>query len=68
MGQNAVIGDIVQVVGHTPVKTIQKYGNIYIADTFSLYSDMEPIGDGSLLLIDTVANDSVEVIAGDDFR
>jgi hypothetical protein len=63
--QNVIIGDIIQVVGHSPVKTVVKYENIYIADTFSLYPDMEPIGDGSLLMIDTEKEDGVTIISGD---
>jgi predicted phosphodiesterase len=64
LGRNAIIGDIIQVVGHTPVETVVKYNNVYIADTFSLYSNMEPIGDGSLLLIDTEKDDATEILSG----
>lgn len=45
-----------QVVGHTPVPTI-KYDedtNILYTDTWSTFSNRVPIGDGSLVLVDTV--------------
>jgi hypothetical protein len=66
LGRNAMIGDIIQIVGHTPVETVCKYNNVYIADTFSLYSNMEPIGDGTLLLIDTDREDDINIVVGNN--
>lgn len=49
-----------QIVGHTPVATacrgempgIDDAPEIWFCDTFSLFSDMRPIGDGSMLLVE----------------
>lgn len=41
-----------QIVGHTPVSTIDDWHNIIDIDTFSLTMAGNPIGDGSLLYID----------------
>lgn len=43
----------VQIVGHTPVEKITFENGVIICDTMSQYSDGKPIGDKSLLLIDT---------------
>lgn len=53
---------ISQIVGHTPVDTCQlaytpgfragEVPEIWFCDTFSLYSNMLPIGDGSMLVVD----------------
>lgn len=52
--------DMPQIVGHTPVETacrgempgLAAAPEIWFCDTFSLFSDMRPIGDGSMLLVD----------------
>ena len=44
---------LLQVVGHTPVKQIQKDGNVITCDVFSTYRDGTPIGTQEYLLIDT---------------
>jgi hypothetical protein len=44
-----------QIAGHTPVEGITRNkpdGSVIAVDTFSLYQNHQPIGDGSLLLID----------------
>lgn len=43
----------IQIVGHTPVKTIEilNNGHLFGIDTFSLDQNHNPIGDGSLLAI-----------------
>ncbi len=63
---------IPQIVGHTPVETAAlgehlqwspDAAEIWFCDTFSLFSDMRPIGDGSMLLVDEGA---VRVVKADD--
>lgn len=44
---------LLQVVGHTPVKGILKVGNVISCDTFSTYNNKTPIGSQEFLLIDT---------------
>ena len=43
-----------QVVGHTPVKQIEKKGNMISCDVFSTHRNGSPIGTQEFLLIDTV--------------
>ncbi len=50
-------GNILQVVGHTPVEVIRKNRNIISCDVFSTYRDGESIGTSEFLLIDTVTGD-----------
>lgn len=45
--------DVLQVVGHTPVKSNYRDGSVISTDTFSTYSDLTPIGNAKQLLIDT---------------
>ena len=45
--------DFLQVVGHTPVKEIERTGNVFSCDLFSLYRSGEPIGTQEFVLIDT---------------
>lgn len=45
--------DILQVVGHTPVKEIVREGNVLSCDLFSTYRNGTPIGTQEFLLIDT---------------
>lgn len=50
------IEGINQIVGHTPVSTCTQFiadggENLWFCDTFSLYSDGEPIGDSSILCV-----------------
>lgn len=42
-----------QIFGHTPVKTININENNINVDTFSLKRNLKPIGDGSILYIDS---------------
>lgn len=44
---------MLQVVGHTPVKTALKEGNLITLDNFSTYRDGTPIGDERFVCIDT---------------
>ena len=45
--------DLLQVVGHTPVRAITKTGNLISCDVFSTRQDLTPIGTQEYLLIDT---------------
>lgn len=45
--------DILQVVGHTPVREIGRMGNVVSCDLFSTYKRGDPIGTQEFLLIDT---------------
>ena len=45
--------ELLQVVGHTPVKQIDRLGNVLTCDLFSTYRDGDPIGTQEFLLIDT---------------
>ena len=45
--------DLLQVVGHTPVKEIERVGNLFSCDLFSAYRNGEPIGTKEFVLIDT---------------
>lgn len=45
--------DFLQVVGHTPVETITREGNLITCDTFSTYRDGTPIGNQEFLVLDT---------------
>ena len=45
-----------QVVGHTPVKQPTETCGMLILDTFSLYSNLEPIGDQRLVIADTISH------------
>ena len=44
---------LLQVVGHTPVETIMKKGNLISCDVFSTYRDGKPIGTQEFLVLDT---------------
>lgn len=46
--------ELLQVVGHTPVRTALDEGNILTLDTFSTYKDGRPIGDERFVCVDTV--------------
>jgi hypothetical protein len=46
--------DVLQVVGHTPVKYALEEGNLLTLDTFSTYRDGRPIGDQRFVWVDTV--------------
>jgi DNA repair exonuclease SbcCD nuclease subunit len=41
-----------QVVGHTPMPTVRSSGSLFFCDTMSATPDGEPIGDGSMLLME----------------
>ena len=45
--------ELLQVVGHTPVKQIDRLGNVLTCDLFSTYRDGDPIGTQEFILIDT---------------
>ena len=45
--------DMLQVVGHTPVKEIERTGSILSCDLFSLYRNGDPIGTREFILLDT---------------
>ena len=46
--------EILQVAGHTPTTTIQKYLNgLILCDSFSTYRDGSPIGSQEFLVVDT---------------
>lgn len=45
--------DILQIVGHTPVREIDRTGNVVSCDLFSTYRSGDPIGTQEFLLIDT---------------
>ena len=45
--------DILQIVGHTPVREISRLGNVISCDSFSTYRNGVPIGTQEYLLIDT---------------
>ena len=44
---------LLQVVGHTPMETIMKKGNLISCDVFSTYRDGKPIGTQEFLVLDT---------------
>ena len=50
--------DSMQVVGHTPVQklTVLDYKQLIICDTFSTYQNGDPIGDQTMLIIDSTLN------------
>ncbi len=59
--QDDPLEGVPQIVGHTPVETATLGGHlqwspdaaeVWFCDTFSLASDMSPLGDGSMLLVD----------------
>ncbi len=60
-GRSYPFGEI-QVVGHTPVERITRYGEIIVTDTFSTYRDGTPIGDEKFTWVDTVNKESYQVI------
>ena len=45
---------LLQVVGHTPVSSVQREANLISTDVFSSYRDGHPIGTEEFLLLDTV--------------
>lgn len=61
------IAGIPQIVGHTPVTTacsgegarLEDAPKLWFCDTFSLMSNMVPIGDGSMLIVD---DDTINVV------
>ncbi len=46
--------DMMQVVGHTPVRKALHEGNLLTLDSFSTYSNGNPIGDKRFVWVDTV--------------
>lgn len=49
--------ELLQVVGHTPVESITKIGNLISCDVFSTCRDGKPIGTQEFLLLDTVSRE-----------
>ena len=47
-------GELLQVVGHTPIERITRKGNLISCDVFSTVSTGEPIGTQEFPMIDTV--------------
>ena len=45
--------ELLQVVGHTPVRQIERKGNVLSCDLFSTYRNGDPIGTREFLLLDT---------------
>lgn len=45
--------DVIQVVGHTPMRKITKHGNVISCDVFSTQSDHTPFGTEEFLLVNT---------------
>ena len=45
--------DMMQVVGHTPVRTALEEKNLLTLDSFSTYRDGRPIGDERFVWVDT---------------
>ncbi len=45
---------VLQVVGHTPVKTVLEKGDLLTLDTFSTYRDGRSVGDERFAFIDTI--------------
>ena len=50
-------GNLLQAVGHTPVKAIAREGNVISCDVFSTDSNREPLGTQKFPVIDTVTGD-----------
>ena len=44
-----------QVVGHTPVRKTDRFGELVTVDNFSTYRNGKPIGDQRLIWVDTVS-------------
>lgn len=53
--------DMLQVVGHTPVESVERFWNMISCDVFSTYSTGDPIGSQKFVIIDTVTWDNNEV-------
>ena len=53
---------LLQVVGHTPVKQINQEQNVLSCDTFSTNRDGRPIGSQDYLIIDTETWDWIGVV------
>ena len=45
--------DLLQVVGHTPVNRIERYGSVISCDVFSTFQNGKPIGTQVFPVIDT---------------
>ena len=50
-------GDKLQVVGHTPVRSATKIGNLLSTDTFSTYQSGAPYGDEKMVIVDTITGE-----------
>ena len=49
--------DYLQVVGHTPMRSIMSQGSLLSTDTFSTFSNGRPIGNEEMCWVDTVTKD-----------
>lgn len=49
---------MLQVVGHTPVKQIERNRNVISCDVFSTYRDGRPIGTKEFLILDTLTRET----------
>ena len=54
---DVVPAEYLNVVGHTPVRSIQSQGNLLTVDTFSTWSDGRPFGDCTMCWVDTVTKE-----------
>ena len=52
-GDLELYGSFMQIVGHTPVKKTDHFGNLLTVDNFSTYHDSTPIGDQRFVWVDT---------------
>lgn len=48
--------DMIQIVGHTPVRRITQKGSTITCDTFACYTNGIPYGDKTFLLLDTITH------------
>lgn len=42
-----------QIVGHSPVSTVSNFNDLWVVDTLSLTTNLLPIGDGSMLILES---------------
>ena len=57
---NSFCKDYIQVVGHSPVRTIKQFDNVWVTDTFSTNEDGSMYGDQTFMSIDTVTGEIVK--------
>lgn len=49
--------DYIQVVGHSPVRTIKQFDNVWVTDTFSTNENGSMYGDRTFMSVDTVTGE-----------